>query len=289
MKRRSVSRGTGDPKRTTKASARTAVLFLATLVLGCATVIEPRPWVPEPGPFDHAELDLVQQRFVDDRGRVDYDALARDRKGLDRYYLRLATASPRSHPAVFPTREDELAYWINAYNAAVLVTVLEHYPIDSVGDVKAPIVLRPFLFGKARLAGFFYFQHVRLGGENMSLYELENEIIRGYGEPRIHFAINCASVGCPFLPQHAFSPERLDAELDSEARRFFASPEKLLVDHEPRIIWVSPILDWFREDFGGALLAYVRRYVSPERRVELDRAADYELRFMGYDWGLNRQ
>jgi hypothetical protein len=266
-----------------------AVLFLAALVPGCASVIEPRPWLPESGPFEHAELDLVQQRFVDDRGRVDYDGLAGDRKALDRYYLRIATTSPRSHPAVFPTREDELAYWINAYNAAVLVTVLEHYPIDSVGDVRAPLALRPFLFGKSRLAGFFYFQHVRLGGEQMSLYELENEIIRGYGEPRIHFAINCASVGCPILPQHAFAPKRLDAELDNQAVCFFASPEKLFIDHEARIVWVSPILDWFREDFGGDVLAYAHRYVSPERRVELDRASDYELRFMEYDWGLNRQ
>ncbi len=289
MRRRLASSGAGDAKGTGQTFAWTAVFFLAALVLGCASVIEPLPGVPEPGPFDHTELDLVQQRFVDDRGRVDYDGLALDRKALDHYYLRLATMSPRSHPDFFPTREDELAYWINAYNAAVLVTVLEYYPIDSVGDVKAPLVLRPFLFGKSRLAGFFYFQHVRLGGEKMSLYDLENKIIRGYGEPRIHFAINCASVGCPFLPQHAFSPETLDTELDREARRFFASPEKLLIDHEARIVWVSPILDWFREDFSEDLLAYVRRYVAPERRTELDRAADYELRFMEYDWGLNRQ
>lgn len=289
MRRRLASSGAGDAKGTRQTFARTAVFFLAALALGCASDIEPRPWLPEPGPFDHAELDLVQQRFVDDGGRVDYDGLSNDRKALDRYYLRLATTSPRNNPAVFPTREDELAYWINAYNATVLVTVLEHYPIDSVGDVKAPLMVRPFLFGKSRLAGFFYFQHVRLGGEKMSLYDLENKIIRGYGESRIHFAINCASVGCPFLPQHAFHPTTLDADLDGETLRFFASPEKLLIDHEARVVWLSPILDWFREDFGGNLLAYVHRYASPERRAELDRAAAYELRFMEYDWGLNRQ
>jgi len=289
MRRIFVSCGTGDSKRVIRFSVRAAILILAALALGCASVIEPQPGTQEFAPVDHADLDLVQQRFVDEFGRVDYDALARDREALDRYYLRIAKTSPRSHPAVFPSREDELAYWINAYNAAVLVTVLEHYPIDSVGDVKAPLMVRPFLFGKSRLAGFFYFQHVRLGGERMSLYDLENKIIRGYGEPRIHFAINCASLGCPFLPQQAFHPSTLEADLNRETLRFFASPEKLRIDQEARIIWLSPILDWFREDFGGELLDYVRNYVTPERRAELDRAADYELRFMEYGWGLNRQ
>jgi hypothetical protein len=276
-------------KRTTEAFVRAAALLLIALALGCASVIEPQPGPLESGPFEHGNLDRVQERFVDDFGRVDYGGLARDREALDRYYRRLAAVSPASHPEFFPTPEDELAYWINAYNAAVLVAVLAYYPIDSVGDVKAPLVVRPFLFGKSRLAGFFYFQQVRLGGKKMNLYDLENKIIRAYGEPRIHFAINCASVGCPFLPRRAFHPETLDDDLDRETLRFFASPEKLRIDHEARIIWLSAILDWFREDFGGSLIGYVRCYVTPERQAELDRAADYEVRFMEYDWGLNRQ
>jgi hypothetical protein len=271
---------------------RSLVLLLAALALlaaGCATPIEPRPRLPEPGGFSHGDMDEVHERFVDARGRVNYDALAADREGLDHYYLHLAMVSPRSHPELFPTREDELAYWINAYNAAVLVTVLEHYPIDGVGDVEAPLLLRPFLFGNARLAGFFVFQEVTLGGERMNLYDLENDIIRVYGEPRIHFAINCASVGCPFLPREAFHPRRLDAQLDRETRRFFASPEKLRIDHENRVLHLSSILDWFEEDFGGDLRGYVRRYVAPDVQAELDRAAGYRVQFIEYDWGLNRQ
>lgn len=259
------------------------------LALGCATTIEPRTRPPDAAGFSHADLDAVQRRFVDARGRVDYGALSRERAALDRYYRRLAEVSPRSHPALFPSREHELAYWINAYNASVLVTVLEYYPMKGVGDVKAPAALRPFLFGNARLAGFFYFRRVRLGGELFNLYDLENRVIRSYGEPRIHFAINCASLGCPALPQRAFQPETLDAELDREAQRFFASPEKLRIDHEERVVFLSSILDWFREDFGDDLLAYVRRYLATERVAELDRAMEYELRFLAYDWALNRQ
>jgi len=270
------------------------------LVAGCATTVEPPPALPAPGAFSHAELDRVQARFVDAHGLVDYRALAQDRADLDAYYRRVAGVSPRSHPRLFPEREDELAYWINAYNALVLVTVLEHYPIASVGDVPAPLLLRPLLWGNASLAGFFVFRELRLGGETLNLYDLENEIIRSYGEPRIHFAINCASLGCPELPQHAFHADRLDAELAREARHFFADPEKLRIDHEARAIRLSPILDWFEKDFtdwleqerpgsGAELLDYVRLHLAPERRAELDaaREAGYTVHFLEYDWSLN--
>ena len=127
-----------------------------------------------------------------------------------------------------------------------------------------------------------------------NLYDLENKIIRKrFGEPRIHFAINCASIGCPLLPQRAFRPFDLDESLDRETRRFFAQPDKLRIDHEARRLELSSILKWFRDDFldddTPGLLDYVRRYVPPGRQAELDRARGYDLEFIEYDWGLNRQ
>ena len=285
------------------APTRSAVwlLCLSFWAVGCVTTIEPRPLLPPAGrPFPHAELDRVQQRFVDERGRVDYAGLAEDRGDLDAYYRRLAVVSPHSHPERFPRGQDELAYWINAYNASVLIAVLEAWPIDSVGDIKPPLALRPVLWGKSAMAGFFVFQNVVLGDETINLLDLENKVIRPYGDPRIHFAINCASIGCPRLPRRAFSADGLDGELDREARRFFADPEKLRIDHEARVVYLSSILDWFEGDFsdwlkqhgpGGppTLLAYIRRYVSAERQAEIDRALDYEIDFIEYDWGLNSQ
>jgi hypothetical protein len=281
--------------------AALGLALLAVCAVGCVTTIEPRPLLPPAGrPFSHAELDRVQQRFVDERGRVDYAGLAADRGDLDTYYRRLAAVSPHSHPVRFPRPVDELAYWINAYNASVLVAVLEAWPIDSIGDVKPPLALRPVLWGKSAMAGFFVFQDVVLGDETINLLDLENKVIRPYGDPRIHFAINCASIGCPRLPRRAFSAEGLDGELDREARRFFADPEKLRIDHEARVVHLSSILDWFEGDFsdwlkqhgpGGppTLLAYIRRYVSAERQAEIDRALDYDIEFIEYDWGLNSQ
>jgi hypothetical protein len=268
-----------------------SLLLLVVGLGGCATTWE--PVAPAPGPasaFSHKLMDGVQQRFVDERGRVDYPSLAQDRGDLDRYYAALAAVSPDSHPIRFPLETDQLAYWINAYNAAVLVLVLEHYPIDSVEDVRRPA--GAFFF--PRLSGFFFFQRVRLGGKTTNLYTLENKLIRKrFGEPRIHFAISCASIGCPLLPQHAFRARDLDAALDRAARRFFAQPDKLRIDHAARRVEISSILKWFRDDFldeeTPELADYVRRYLPPERQAELDRARDYELGFLEYDWGLNGQ
>jgi hypothetical protein len=281
--------------------AALGLALLAVFAVGCITTIEPRPLLPPTGePFPHAELDRVQQRFVDERGRVDYPALAADRGDLDTYYRRLAAVSPHSHPERFPRPVDEITYWINAYNASALVAVLEAWPIDSIGDIRPPLVLRPVLWGRSAMAGFFFFRKVVLGGETISLLDLENEVIRPYGDPRIHFAINCASIGCPRLPRRAFSADGLDAELDRETRRFFADPEKLRIDPDARTVHLSSILDWFEGDFTGwleqqgagespTLLDYVRRYVSAERKTELDRAQDYDVSFIEYDWGLNAQ
>lgn len=267
------------------------LLLLLTLAVGCVTHIEPRPWAPAPGEgFSHALLDQVQRTYVDENGRVDYTALAEGRAPLDAYYRALAGVSPKSHPALFPSKADELAYWINAYNAAVLVAVLEAWPIESVRDVKPP-GWRPFLHGRAALAGFFMLQSLRLGGDRTNLYDLENKVIRPYGDPRTHFAINCASIGCALLPQRAFSAAHLDSELERETRRFFGNPEKFRIDHGTRTVWISSILDWFQEDFevdsDSNLLDYIRLHVSPAVQEEIDGARDYEVAFIEYDWTLN--
>jgi hypothetical protein len=270
---------------------------LLGLALGGCTAIEPAV-APPPAAvetFSHADLDRVLGRFVDEHGRVDYPGLAADPGDLDRYHGLLAAYSPDSHAALFPTRQARLAYWVNAYNAAVLQIVVRHYPIASVSDVRPPAVL----FFAPRRSGFFLFQRVTLGGRRTSLYALENGLIRRrFREPRVHFALNCASRGCPRLPQHAFSAERLDEELDRETRRFLAEERNLRIDHAREEVWLSSIFDWYAADFRGAqrrarpaepptVLAWVVRHVDAERASELGRAASYRPRFVPYDWRLN--
>ena len=152
--------------------------------------------------------------------------------------------------------------------------------------------------------GFFYFQKLVFGGLKINLYNLENEIIRKrFPDPRIHFAINCASGGCPRLPRTAFHVEDLEVELEREAAFFINEPRNYWIDSQTQTIHVSSILDWYREDFLGwmqrsqahmgdsELLDYVRLYLHGEQRVELDqaKAAGYTVVPIPYDWSLNDQ
>lgn len=275
------------------------LFFLCTLV-GC-TAIKPLPGpnrtLVAPGTFSHEDLDRVLRRFVDEQGRVDYAALKNDPHDLDRYYFLIASDSPDSHPDLFPTMQSKLAYWLNAYNTAVIKTVLTYYPISSVEDIRPPLALF-FLPDKS---GFFLFQQVTFGNKMISLYAVEHQVIYArFVDPRVHFALNCASIGCPRLPRQAFSAEHLDEQLDHEARKFLSEERNFAIDHEEKTVWLSSIFDWYEGDFlqwyesrfpskKAKLLDYLALYVSPERAEELKRAARYQIRFVPYDWRLNDQ
>mgnify|MGYP002849127391 CR=1 FL=1 len=265
---------------------------------GCTT-IKPVDGVRQtavPTAFSHELLDRVLVTHVNEDGRVDYAALKAAPGDLDAYYLQLSRYSPDSHPDLFPSREARLAYWINAYNAAILKVVISHYPIAGVADVMPPAIL----FFMPEKSGFFLLQRVVFGGDATSLYSLENDLIRArFAEPRIHFALNCASIGCPRLPRRAFTAANLDAELDRETRRFLAEARNLRVDSTARRIYLSPLFDWYENDYldwlaeqsGGGpvgLLDYIALY-APEGTRLADGEGPYQVEFLDYDWGLNDQ
>lgn len=277
----------------------TALILWA--LIGC-TVVRPAS-VPDrkltvPYPFSHEVFDRVLASSVNDRGRVHYTSLKKNAHNLERYYLLLSTYSPDSHPNLFPTEQSKLAYWINAYNAAAIKIVLAYYPITSVKDIKPPFPLF-FLPDKS---GFFLFQRLILGGKSMSLYSLENKIIRKrFGDPRIHFVLNCASDGCPRLPRRAFTAQYLNEQLNHETRKFLAEERNLRLDHQKKTIFLSSIFKWYRGDFltwyhyryperKATLLDYVSLYLPPEKVQEIMRYSDsYRLSFVPYDWHLNDQ
>jgi hypothetical protein len=271
---------------------RLAVL-VAVALAGCSAI---RPvGVPPSAPtvFSHADFDRVLDRFVDGDGRVDYAALQAAPQDLERYYALIAAYSPDSHPSLFPDRRFELAYWMNAYNAAVMTTVLAHYPITSVSDVGSPLFFVP-------RSGFFFFQRQRFGGVATNLYVLENRVIRKrYREPRVHFALNCASRGCPRLPRRAFSGAGLEAELDREARKFLGEVRNVRVELAAHTVHLSSIFDWYADDFlawvrlvmpgpDATILDYVALYAPPEVAAVLrGAAASYSIHHVPYDWRLN--
>ena len=277
---------------------RIILAFVFPVLASCASTLEPRQDLP-PGVRQHYAVDdlaEVLRKHVNDQGRVDYAALVQDGEALDRQYARMAAISPDSHPDRFPTEEDRLAYWINAYNAAVLALVKHNYPITSVRDVKRPL----FFFFLPKASGFFYFRKVLVGGEKISLYSLEHDVVRKrFPEPRIHFVLNCASVGCPRLPREPFRPETLEEQLERETRLFFSEERNFCIDHERRTVVLSQILEWYASDFTDWLATnaseapatvreYVAQYVDEEAAAELrGRASTYAIEFVPYDWALN--
>ncbi|MFN7943081.1 MAG: DUF547 domain-containing protein [Thermoanaerobaculia bacterium] len=236
--------------------------------------------------FSHAHWTAVLERFVDDRGRVDYAALARDRTTLDRYLASLERVSPDSSSALFATRADQLAYWINAYNTAVIAGVLDR-------GVDTPSVWGDGFFG----IGFFTVDRAKFGGRRMSLKSLEDDIVRArFRDPRVHAALNCASIGCPRLPRRAFEGATLEADLDAAMREFVAEPRNCRIDLATRTLWLSKIFDWFEDDFlsfqkehGAAASSTVVDYVNRYRAKEAHIPPGLRVRFLEYDKRLNRQ
>lgn len=277
-------------------------VVVAALAVGSAACATVRPQalsggqIVVYGPFSHADFEPVLRHFVDDHGQVDYAALRAAPAALNRYYYQVGRYSPDNHPEFFPTQADRLAYWINAYNAAVLAAVLAHESIDSVLDVGPPFPLS-FL---PRQSGFFAFQRVVLGESASSLCSLEKRIRRRFEDPRVHFALSRATRGGPPLQRRPFLARRLDQQLDGAARTFVAGPGNVRIDHTERVVYLSSIFDWYRGDFLGwyaqrhpgpepSLVRYLELYAADEQVEALRRAATYEVRFIPYDWDLNAQ
>ena len=272
------------PHARNRVRAGAALLCLSFVVASAAASSE--------GP--HADLDRFLQRSVDVNGTIDYASAQRSTADLDRYIRWLMETSPDSHPRLFPSSSDQLAYWINAYNAWVIRKVLDHYPIASVKDVHPS-----WLFFVPKVAGFFVFETITLGGKETNLRALENEIIRErFADPRVHFALNCASRGCPKLPNRAFTAAGLDAELARETKRFLTDPARVRIDTHARRLFVSSIFKWYRSDFEdwmkreqpgkpASIQGYLATQLPGLAADGADSCMDCAVEFVEYDWGLN--
>jgi len=223
----------------------------------------------------YAKILAQYTRDVPDtaRVRVDYTALARSDA-----WPRLITNLARTSPSTLTSREERLAFWINAYNILAIQVVLDHYPIAGIRD--AGNLIRPVW---KRTAGV-------VEGRSVSLGWIEHELLRPMGEPRIHAAIVCASVSCPTLDRRPFSAANLDAQLDDAMRRLLTDPDKgLRIDRDGKKLWLSRIFKWFREDFEpqGGVLEAAARYAAPAERRWLEQHPEARLRYLDYDWRLN--
>lgn len=213
---------------------------------------------------------------------VDYDGMQGDRKTLQAYLAALSQVTQQDYDGW--TRAQRLAFLINAYNAFTVELILTRYPdLESIKDLGS-LIQSPW---KKR-----FFQ---LLGKPRTLDELEHGMIRAPGvfdDPRIHFAVNCASVGCPALRPEAFVPEKIDQQLEDGVQRFLSDRGRNRADSEA--LYVSKIFDWYGVDFAakaGSVANWLARYADQltadpalQRRI---REAKLPVRFLDYDWRLN--
>lgn len=237
------------------------------------------------GEFDHEHALWTKVLAAHVHGdRFDYAALKRDRADLDAYLARLHAVTPAELETW--TREQRFAFWINVYNAHTIELIVDHYPVDSIEDIGGK------LFGRVWDQEFIPMNAFHPGGEDdpLSLDDVEHGILRPrFEDARVHVAVNCASISCPPLRAEAFVAERLDEQLDDQARRFVADGRRNVIDRAKGELRLSSIFDWFGDDFerdAGSVRGWVARYAS-EADAAWIRSTEPRIRFLDYSWKLN--
>lgn len=246
--------------------------------------VKPDGPVAQPSQVNHGMLDALLHQYVAD-GLVDYQGLNAS-EALKPYLKVLAETDPSAL-----SEQEQLAFWINAYNALTMNLIADNYPTKSILRL-SPVGIKgiPFIVPKVNTP--FKLDVGIVGGAVRTLDEVEHEIIRKqYNEPRIHFALVCAAISCPPIRNEAYTGEQLDAQLDEQASRFLNNPERNYVDNETQVLKLSKIFKWFAEDFGGdnkAIQQFIAPYFEGETNTML-RAGAYDISYLGYNWDLNDQ
>ena len=230
---------------------------------------------PERDEGRHRLFSAMLKTHVRD-GRVDYAGIDRDAR-FEQYLSFLATTNPDT----LSTSNEQLAFWINAYNAYTIKLIIDRMPLESIRDISLGL---PILFGPWSI------DVARVGGEVFTLNHIEHDVLREeFHDPRIHFVLVCASVGCPDIRLEAYEGALLEGQLEEETRRFIMDPEKNRFDRANRRVYLSRIFDWYESDFdeyGGGVWLFLTQYVTPDI-ADLLRSGDYDLEYLPYDWGLN--
>lgn len=267
-------------------SGLVAAVFVTFVALDLArpTVMVGREWpLAERVACDavsHQPWDDLLRRFVDANGNVDYTAWknsADDLRQLDEYLDSLSRLDQQRSGS----QSQRLAFWINGYNAVTVRGILREYPTTSIQN------------HVAHVWGYNIWRDLRLivGDTSFSLGEIEHAVLRPLAEPRIHFAIVCASRGCPRLLDEAYTAERLEEQLQRNTLVFFADPTKCFADSTRHELRLSPILSWYAADFGSSTPDVLKRIADwlPADTKSLARSNNVRVVYLDYDWTLNDQ
>jgi hypothetical protein len=218
------------------------------------------------GQPDHSIWDRYLGKYVSSSGTVDYKGMKLGMDTLDAYLIQLRDNAPTSDWS----KNEKMAYYINAYNAYTVKFVLSKYPVESVKDIS--------FSGK----DIWNFKMVVLGSTSYTLNHLENEILRKMGDARIHFAINCASYSCPKLLNKAYLPDKLNSQLTAATKGFINDTKHNVISEKK--IQISELFSWYATDFETettTLIDFLNQYST----VTINK--DAKIEYMPYNWSLN--
>lgn len=223
-------------------------------------------------PITHELWTEILQKHVSENGDVDYKGIKADSVQFNKYIDLLSSGHPNEKHW---TRNEQLAYWINAYNAYTVQLILDNYPVKSIKDIKS---------GQPFLSDTWTIEFINIEERTYNLNNIEHGIIRpDFKEPRIHFAVNCASISCPKLRNEAYTADKLEQQLTEQTEEFLRTASKNKFYSADKIK-VSKLFDWFKGDFKDAaptVIDFINKYAP----IQVNKNATVE--FMDYDWNLN--
>lgn len=225
-----------------------------------------------------SRLNSALSSYVDSEGKVDYSSLEAD-KTVEEFADWLETFNRKNLKAV----NEKIAFWINVYNMLIVYSVIIRLRKD-------PKYAETGNRGRFQRLTFFYKTKHKIGGKKYNFFKIE-KTLRSASDPRVYFAMSCASQNCPALKNSLYTTENLDHELDNAARAFIRSPQGSRLDKENKTIYLSAIFEWYKKDFeklSGGVLSFVEKYLRKEDRdfVKANRL-EIKVDFLPYDWGLN--
>ena len=231
---------------------------------------------------DHSILTNLMTKY-NFNGNLDYKGLTKETK-LDDYLNMLSSVNPEK----LVNDKEKIAFWINVYNAFTIKAIVDNYPVESINDLHSG----GRIIGHILSTTVWDDEFIKINGVEYSLNDVEHKILRKeFKEPRIHFAIVCASISCPQLRDEAYSADKLEEQLQDQAIQFFTDTTKNKIDEKNKIAYLSKILDWFEEDFGEndeEVLKFVSKYLTSELSSKINKDRDkWSIEYLDYDWGLN--
>lgn len=248
-------------------------LLTALLIIFGLSSCAVKDYQSDSKPISHAVFDSLLRQHVSEAGWVDYQGFIQDSSQFKEYLQLLSQNHPNDRNW---SKNERIAYWINAYNAFTIKLIMDHYPVAGIKDIKNGI---PFV------NTVWDIKFINIEGAEYDLNNIEHGILRPkYEEPRIHFAVNCASVSCPKLQRFAYTGDQLHKQLDQAARDFINDPDKNKISTDT--VQLSKILNWYWGDFKDQ---YESRIDLVKEYAETKVNADAEVDFLEYDWGLNDQ